>query len=115
VELNMKIRIQRQSSRPLYERKRRRTQAILAILTVAIVLLLAFQAITALLRRDQTMGENYLGQPVGPGLQLAVCVVALAVGVILTWRHFHPKPPSEKREKIRSKPFLFRWPHDNIP
>ncbi|MEN6336566.1 MAG: hypothetical protein ABFE01_20110 [Phycisphaerales bacterium] len=111
----MKIRIQRQNSRPLYERKRRRTQAILAILTVAIVLLLASQAITALVRRDQTMGENYLGQPVGPSLQLTLCAVALAVGVVFIWRSFHPKPQSEKEERSKRKPFPFRWPHENVP
>jgi len=87
----------------------------LAILAVAMMFLLAFQAITAILRRDQTLGENYLGQPVGPGLQLTLCAVGLVVGAVFIWRSFHPKPQSEKEERTKRKPFPFRWPHENVP
>jgi ABC-type nickel/cobalt efflux system permease component RcnA len=109
-------RIRRRSKRLSGEaRKSRRTQAISAILTIAIGSLLAFQAITAIARGDRIMGENYLGQPVGPGLQLIVCAVAIVVGIVLAWQSFRRKPKPERKEKVKSNAIYFRWPHDNIP
>lgn len=92
-------------------RKSRRTQALTAIVAIALGLLLAYQAITDIIEGNYVMGENYLGQPVGPGLQLIVCVVALVVGVVLAWQYFHPKSEPEGKKK-REKPCNFKWPHD---
>lgn len=83
-----------------------------ALVTLAVGFLLAYQAITNIVQGNYVMGENYMGQPVGPGLQLTVCLVALVVGVILAWQYFHPKPQSGNKKKTRSKPLYSRWPHD---
>jgi hypothetical protein len=81
------------------------------VVAVGLALVLARQAITAIVEGDYVMGENYLGQPVGPGLQLIGLAVALFVAVAMAWQYFHPKPESKgKRKKV--KPFFWRWPHD---
>jgi len=94
-------------------RKGRRTTVLSAIAAFALGVLLAYQAITDIVEGNYVMGENYLGQPVGPGLQLVVCLVAVVVGVVMVWQYFHPKPPeAEGKKSKREKACYFKWPHD---
>lgn len=58
----MKLRVQRKRKRDSRDaRKRRRIQAIGAVMAIAVTLLLAYQATTALRQGNPVMGENYLG------------------------------------------------------
>ncbi|MCL5282516.1 MAG: hypothetical protein M1376_21725 [Planctomycetes bacterium] len=81
-------------------------------MAVGLCLLLAHQAITSIVTGDYVMGENYMGQPVGPGLQLVVLATALVVGIVAVWQYFHPKPDAKKNSK--SKSYYGRWPY-NLP
>lgn len=90
-----------------------------ALLAFGLMLLLGYQAIAKIVAGDAVMGENYLGQPVGPGLQLVVCLVAGVVGVVMVWQYFHPKPPETKehtrKRRKREKACDFRLPHERVP
>jgi hypothetical protein len=92
--------------------KKRGGLALLISLTIAGGLLLAYQAITSIVEGDYVMHENYMGQPVGPGLQLAVLAAAVVGGIVALWQHYHPRPES-KRKKNKSKLFHGRWPYDH--
>ena len=81
---------------------------------IAAGLLFACNAITALVRGNNAVGENYLGQPTGPGLQLIAGIVLLAVGSFLAWEYLHPKPES-KGKKHREKQCYLQYPHEKVP
>jgi hypothetical protein len=93
-------------------RTKRRGLVLLVSLTIAGGLLLAYQAITSIVEGDHVMHENYMGQPVGPGLQLAVVAAVLVAGIVAAWQYFHPKSRSTGKKKGKSKPFYGRWPYD---
>jgi hypothetical protein len=108
-----RLRIQRNqdgAKRRVDKTQKRRGSVWAFVVAVGLALILAWQAITAIVEGNYVMGENYLWQPVGPGLQLIGLAVALFVAVVMAWQYFHPKPePKVKKRKV--KPFIWRWPH----
>ena len=92
--------------------KKRRNVILSAIVAAGLALLLAYQAIKDIVDGNYVMGENYFGQPVGPGIQLLVLLVVLFVGIVSAWQYLHPRPES-KRKKEKIKPYYGRWPYDH--
>jgi hypothetical protein len=113
METRRKQKIRKRSSRP--PKERRRVQLLTAVVAIALGLLLAWQAIRDIVEGNPVMRENYLGQPVGPGLQLVVVAAVVLVGGIALWQHFRPSKPESRRKGRRNKPCDPKYPHERIP
>ena len=83
---------------PRSGKESRKRNIIAAAIAIPMIVLVAYQAISNIIH-GRTGGENYLWQPVGPGLQLSVLVVIAVVGAVSGWRYLFGKPIDKDKEK----------------
>jgi len=76
---------------------------ICCIVTVVILAFLTAQVVFQLSAEDYSLGENYYMQPVGPGMQLVVVVVAWMSLAVLAWRYFRKKDTAKRKNIFRRK------------
>ncbi len=95
-------------------RNSRRRNVLAATVAIAMIALVAYQAISDLIN-GRIGGENYYGQPVGPGLQLIVLAVITVIGTILGWRHLFSKPSAKDKQKKRDGSGGNGYRHEQMP
>lgn len=89
------------------------------LLLLGIIVLQAFLRISS---GDYAGGENYMGQSIGPLLQLTVVLIALIILAIGACYHFRGTPKSPKKKKrgkkadddhrpewLNQPPYKFPW------
>ena len=97
------------------KKRNKRLQVLSAAIGCVFLLVLAGQAVFRIASGDFVGGKNYLGQPVGPVLQLIGVVVCLIVIGATAWRHWRGAPERENQKKLRQSewmrqpPYKFPW------
>lgn len=99
--------------------KQKRIRNIAVILTIALLVLLAYQAISGIINGDWTRGSNFYGQPVDPALQLLGLTALVIVSAVLAWRYFFgrekTKEEMKKEKKAERKHSHLKYPLKKMP
>jgi len=97
------------------KKRDKRLQVLSAGVVYVFLLILAGQALLRISSGDFAGGKNYMGQPVGPLLQLIVVAVCLTVIGATAWRYWRGAPERKYKKKIgqsewlRKPPYKFPW------
>ena len=97
------------------KKRNSRLQALSAVVACVFLLVVAGQAVLRISSGDFVGGKNYMGQPLGPLLQLVgVAACLFAIGAMV-WRH-RRDPPARKNDKrarpaewMQKPPYKFPW------
>jgi hypothetical protein len=79
------------------------------------LLVLEGQAILRISSGDFVGGTNYMGQPVGPVIQLIVVFVCMIVIGVTGWRHLRSTPEQHKKKGTQRQPEWLKQPPYKFP
>ena len=81
------------------EERREFHKAAWAILGLTGSGIIAYQAVSSIRSGELAGGYNFKWQPVGPGIQLVVCIPFFCCSVVTLWRFFRRKPERKRAHR----------------